>query len=107
MAPEYVMEGLFFVKSDVFSVWVILLEITSEKKNSGFHLWDHGHSLLTFAWKLWSEGHGLELMDPILVQSCVASEVLKCIQIGFLCVKQDAADRPTMSFVVVMLGSEP
>ncbi|KAL7213411.1 hypothetical protein ACSBR2_016018 [Camellia fascicularis] len=106
MAPEYAMEGLFSVKSDVFSFGVILLEIISGKKNSGFHLSKHGHSLLTFAWKLWSEGQGLELMDPILVQSCVASEVLKCIHIGLLCVQEDAADRPNMSFVVVMLGSD-
>ncbi|CAL5410562.1 unnamed protein product [Camellia sinensis] len=106
MAPEYAMEGLFSVKSDVFSFGVILLEIISGKKNSGFHLSKHGYSLLTFAWKLWSEGQGLELMDPILVQSCMVSEVLKCIHIGLLCVQEDAADRPTMSFVVVMLGSE-
>ncbi|KAL7244086.1 hypothetical protein ACSBR1_016339 [Camellia fascicularis] len=106
MAPEYAMEGLFSVKSDVFSFGVILLEIISGKKNSGFHLSEQGHSLLTFAWKLWSEGQGLELMDPILVQSCVASEVLKCIHIGLLCVQEDAADRPNMSFVVVMLGSD-
>ncbi|CAL5408278.1 unnamed protein product [Camellia sinensis] len=106
MAPEYAMEGLFSIKSDVFSFGVILLEIISGKKNSGFHLSKHGYSLLTFAWKLWSEGQGLELMDPILVQSCMVSEVLKCIHIGLLCVQEDAADRPTMSFVVVMLGSE-
>ncbi|CAL5410858.1 unnamed protein product [Camellia sinensis] len=69
MAPEYVMEGLFSVKSDVFSFGVILLEIISGKKNSGLHLSEQGHSLLTFAWKLWSEGQGLELMDPILVHA--------------------------------------
>ncbi|KAL7213444.1 hypothetical protein ACSBR2_016049 [Camellia fascicularis] len=106
MAPEYAMEGLFSVKSDVFSFGVILLEIISGKKNSGFHLFKHGHSLLTFAWKLWSEARGVELIDPIFVQSCVVNEVLKCIHIGLLCVQEDAADRPTMSFVVVMLGSD-
>ena len=38
MAPEYAMEGVFSVKSDVFSFGVILLEIISGKKNSGFYL---------------------------------------------------------------------
>ncbi|GKV19318.1 hypothetical protein SLEP1_g29598 [Rubroshorea leprosula] len=106
MAPEYAMEGLFSVKSDVFSFGVLLLEIISGKKNKGFHLLEYGESLLTFAWKLWSKGQGMELIDPLLLQSCVASEVLKCIHIGLLCVQEDPADRPTMSSVIVMLASE-
>ncbi|XVE62854.1 hypothetical protein DITRI_Ditri06bG0153200 [Diplodiscus trichospermus] len=106
MAPEYAMEGLFSVKSDVFSFGVLLLEIVSGKRNNGFHLWESGESLLTFAWKLWSKGRGMELIDPRIDQSCVATEVLKCIHIGLLCVQEDPADRPTMSSVVVMLAIE-
>ncbi|KAF7836275.1 cysteine-rich receptor-like protein kinase 10 isoform X2 [Senna tora] len=45
-------------------------------------------------------------MDPVLEDTYVASEVLKCIHIGLLCVQEDAADRPTMSLVVVMLASD-
>jgi hypothetical protein len=45
-------------------------------------------------------------MDPLIVNSCVPSEVLKCIHIGLLCVQDNAADRPTMSGVVHMLGSD-
>lgn len=58
------------------------------------------------AWNFWSESKGLELMDPSIANSYVASEVLKCIQIGLLCVQDNAADRPTMSSVVHMLGSD-
>ncbi|KAK5825689.1 hypothetical protein PVK06_020547 [Gossypium arboreum] len=106
MAPEYAMEGLFSVKSDVFSFEVILLEIISGKKNNGFHLSEHGESLLTFAWKLWSKGEGMELIDEHLARSSVPIEVLKCIKIGLLCVQVDPENRPTMSTVVAMLGSK-
>ncbi|GMI77543.1 cysteine-rich RLK (RECEPTOR-like protein kinase) 10 [Hibiscus trionum] len=106
MAPEYAMEGLFSIKSDVFSFGVILLEIISGKKNNGFHLSESGESLLTFAWKLWSKGEGMKVVDQLLAPSCVVSEAVKCIHIGLLCVQADPADRPTMSSVVVMLASD-
>jgi len=48
MAPEYAMEGLFSVKSDVFSFGVLVLEIITGNKNSGFHLLEHGQSLLLY-----------------------------------------------------------
>jgi hypothetical protein len=57
-------------------------------------------------WKLWCDGKSLELIDPFLKKSYIESEVLKCIHIGLLCVQEDAADRPTMSTVVRMLGSD-
>ncbi|GLU23237.1 hypothetical protein SLE2022_392600 [Rubroshorea leprosula] len=106
MAPEYAMEGLFSVKSDIFSFGVLLLEILSGKKNNGFYFYERCESLLTFAWKLWSQGQEMQLIDPQLVQSCVESEVLKCVHIGLLCVQKDPVDRPTMSSVILMLGSE-
>lgn len=37
MSPEYAMEGLFSVKSDVFAFGVLMLEILSGKKNTGFY----------------------------------------------------------------------
>ncbi|WVZ03103.1 hypothetical protein V8G54_023909 [Vigna mungo] len=58
------------------------------------------------AWRIWYEGKCLELMDPILEKSFIGSEVQRCIQIGLLCVQEDARDRPTMSDVVVMLVSD-
>ncbi|XVF31200.1 hypothetical protein REPUB_Repub16aG0125000 [Reevesia pubescens] len=102
MAPEYAMEGLFSVKSDVFSFGVLLLEIISGRKNGGFYLSEHGLSLLNYTWKLWCEEQALELMDPVLVQSCDQVEVLKYIHIGLLCVQEDPADRPIMSSSVLI-----
>ncbi|KAH9748176.1 cysteine-rich receptor-like protein kinase 10 [Citrus sinensis] len=48
MAPEYAMGGIFSVKSDVFSFGVVLLEIISGKKSTGFYHSEHGPSLLAY-----------------------------------------------------------
>jgi len=58
------------------------------------------------SWRLWGEGKSLEMLDPMLEKTYKGSEVMKCIHIGLLCVQEDAADRPTMSTVVVMLASD-
>ncbi|KAF3954336.1 hypothetical protein CMV_020305 [Castanea mollissima] len=106
MAPEYAMEGIFSIKSDIFSFGVILLEIIIGKKNNGFFFTEHSQTLLGFAWRLWKEGKGLEIIDPLLMESGQTIEVLKCMHIGLLCVQEDPADRPTILSVVVLLGNE-
>ncbi|KAM1459983.1 hypothetical protein ACFX2I_036850 [Malus domestica] len=107
MAPEYAMEGLYSVKSDVFSFGVLLLEIITGRRNFlGFHRTNCKPTLIGYAWQLWNETKGLELMDPLLKDSCRPNEFLRYIHIGLLCVQEDANNRPTMSSVVLMLKSE-
>lgn len=48
MAPEYIMQGQFSVKSDIFSFGVLLLEIVSGQKNSGFRHGENVEDLLSF-----------------------------------------------------------
>jgi serine/threonine protein kinase len=41
ISPEYAIEGLYSVKSDVFSFGVLVLEIVSGYKNRGFSHPEH------------------------------------------------------------------
>ncbi|WCJ42966.1 G-type lectin S-receptor-like serine/threonine-protein kinase SRK [Euphorbia peplus] len=106
MSPEYAMDGNFSVKSDVFSFGVLVLEIVSGNKNRGFYHSNSELNLLGHAWRLWKDENGLELLDTSVGSTFSASEVLRCIQVGLLCVQERAEDRPTMASVVLMLSSE-
>eukprot|EP00258_Populus_trichocarpa_P032578 XP_024448597.1 G-type lectin S-receptor-like serine/threonine-protein kinase CES101 isoform X1 [Populus trichocarpa] len=107
MSPEYVMEGIFSVKSDVFSFGVLLLEIVSGRRIQGLLEIDgRPLNLVGYAWELWKAGSPFELVDPILRESCSKDQVLRCIHVGLLCVEDNAVDRPIMSDVISMLTSE-
>ncbi|KAK4401002.1 G-type lectin S-receptor-like serine/threonine-protein kinase [Sesamum angolense] len=103
MAPEYALQGLFSIKSDVFSFGVLVLEIVCGKRNTGFYLTDT-LNLLGHAWELWVSGRGVELMDPA-VGCSPASAALRYINVGLLCVQENPNDRPNMSAVISMLSS--
>jgi hypothetical protein len=57
MSPEYAMDGIFSVKSDVFSYGVLLLEIVSGRRNRGVYSISNNQSLL---------GHVSEISLPHL-----------------------------------------
>ncbi|XVE50436.1 hypothetical protein DITRI_Ditri01bG0162300 [Diplodiscus trichospermus] len=105
MAPEYALEGVFSVKSDVFSFGVLMLEILSGKKNTGFYQ-TNSLNLLGYAWDLWTSKRPLELMDSVMQDNSSANAAIRYINIALLCVQERAADRPTMSDVVLMLSNE-
>ena len=45
-------------------------------------------------------------MDPLLDDVSSIRVALKCVNIGLLCVQENAANRPTMSDVVAMRSNE-
>uniref|UniRef100_A0A2N9INC9 Uncharacterized protein n=1 Tax=Fagus sylvatica TaxID=28930 RepID=A0A2N9INC9_FAGSY len=84
----------------------VVVEIVSGKKNSGFNHPEREQSLMSYAWQLWNEGKGLELIDQTIVHTCPISEALRLIHIALLCVQEDPNERPTMSMVILMLASK-
>ncbi|KAI4365079.1 hypothetical protein MLD38_021099 [Melastoma candidum] len=79
MSPEYAVGGVFSEKSDVYSFGVLLLEISKDR--------------------------GMDLIDDELCEFSVV-ETMRCIQVGLLCVQDEAIDRPNMTAVVLMLSGE-
>ncbi|KAK1439560.1 hypothetical protein QVD17_05380 [Tagetes erecta] len=106
MAPEYTIDGIYSTKSDVFSFGVLVLEIVSGKKNRGFRHANHDLNLLGHAWRLYKNGKQLELLDSTIKYTYVSSEVKRSIHVGLLCVQKYPEDRPDMTMVVLMLGSD-
>ncbi|BAT92852.1 hypothetical protein VIGAN_07170000, partial [Vigna angularis var. angularis] len=106
MTPEYAIDGLFSIKSDVFTFGILLLEIVSGKKNTGVTYTSDTCNLIGHAWKLWKENDPTKLVDMYLEDSYVVSEALRCIQVGLLCLQHHPNDRPNMASVVVMLTNE-
>ncbi|XP_058197198.1 G-type lectin S-receptor-like serine/threonine-protein kinase RKS1 isoform X1 [Rhododendron vialii] len=105
MSPEYAMEGLFSVKSDVFSFGVLLLEIITCRKNISYIL-DNAVNLIGHVWSLWQKGRAMEIVGSWMTESDSDKEVLRCIHIALLCVEESANDRPNMSDVAFMLCNE-
>nr|AFK46444.1 unknown [Medicago truncatula] len=107
ISPEYAARGFFSVKSDVFSFGVIILETITGKKNREYSD-HHDLDLLGYAWRMWCDSTPLMLIDESLSDSIAVAEpeILRCIQIGLLCVQERPDDRPDMSAAVLMLNGE-
>ncbi|KAK7331834.1 hypothetical protein VNO80_28575 [Phaseolus coccineus] len=108
MPHEYAVNGILSPKSDVYSFGVIVLEILSgiRSRSYKFKHPDHDHNLLGQAWTLWKDGRAVGFMDVNFDLTVVPSELLRCLQVGLLCVQKLPEDRPTMSSVVFMLSNE-
>jgi len=106
MSPEYAMRGHYSTKLDVFSFGVLVLEIVTGRRNNYALNTLYSQDLFYLVWKHWVEGTIAEIADTSLGRHYPMAEVLKCINIGLLCVQQNPTDRPSMSAIVAMLGSD-
>ncbi|KAJ0500726.1 putative protein kinase RLK-Pelle-DLSV family [Helianthus annuus] len=106
MSPEYALDGLFSIKSDVFSFGILILEVLSGKRNRGFIDPENENNLVGHVWSLYTQGRSMELIDASCAESCHLPEAIRLINVALLCVQQKAGDRPNMSSVVLMMDSE-
>ncbi|KAM3362536.1 G-type lectin S-receptor-like serine/threonine-protein kinase [Capsicum galapagoense] len=103
MPPEYLENGYYSTTSDVFSFGILALEIVSGERN-----WNYRHpiydvGLVGYAWRIWTEGTAIELLDPLIEKPADCNEVLGCILVGLLCCERRTEDRPSMAQVVSLL----
>lgn len=134
MAPEYVIHGHLLTKADVYSFGVLLLEIISGRKNNDF-ISDNGQPFLVWvwinlyilpilnskifyklliwirtcfvlqAWNLYRGGNFTGILDERLKASCDYEQVVRCVNVGFLCTQGDPSLRLPMSEIIMMLSS--
>ncbi|GFZ12436.1 S-locus lectin protein kinase family protein [Actinidia rufa] len=97
MSPEYAIDGLFSVKSDVFSFGVLVLEIVSGKRNRGFCDPNHHLNLL---------GHGYGIDGSTHTKLNPSATSVAYDSRGFIMRATMPEDRPNMSSAVLMLGGE-
>uniref|UniRef100_A0ACD5UGD5 Uncharacterized protein n=2 Tax=Avena sativa TaxID=4498 RepID=A0ACD5UGD5_AVESA len=105
MSPEYAMRGQYSIKSDVFSLGVLILEIVTGRTSHGPYDSEQEADLINFVWEHWTKERAAKLIDPSLRNHCPIDQLLKYIHIGLLCVQQKPSNRPLMSAVNVMLSS--
>ncbi|KAI3827492.1 hypothetical protein L1987_01568 [Smallanthus sonchifolius] len=104
--PEYVKEGLYSRKYDVYSFGVLLLQIISGKKNYSVYGPHQNLNLLEYAYVLWKEGTSMEFMDPSLDDESSTYKLTRCMQVALLCVEDKWTHRPSMLEVSAMLRNE-
>ncbi|KAK9175685.1 hypothetical protein WN944_027692 [Citrus x changshan-huyou] len=93
--PEYIGRGVYSTKSDVYSFGVLLLQIISGRR-----------LFIRYAYELWKDGKGVELMDPSLDDTNSSWKLLTCLQVALLCVQENPNNRPSILEISSMLENE-
>ncbi|KVI04266.1 Chitinase II [Cynara cardunculus var. scolymus] len=104
--PEYIKEGVYSRKYDVYSFGVLLLQIISGKKNYYVYGPHQNLNLLEYAYVLWKEGRGMEFIDPSFDDAFSRYKPTRCMQVALLCVEEKWEQRPSVLEVSAMLRNE-
>ncbi|CAI0394964.1 unnamed protein product [Linum tenue] len=100
---EYLQNGVYSKKSDIYSFGILLLQIISGKKCGSQYGPNGDLELHVYAYELWKEGREMEIMDPSLDDSNSTCKLVNCLRIALLCIQRKPMDRLSMQKVSSML----
>lgn len=99
--PEYIVNGIISMKSDVFSFGVLLLYTINRMIK--YELETHP---IVWAWEMRQDRRMKELLEPSSLGECQLKEVERFIEIGLLCTQEVPEVRPSMAHVLEMLNGK-
>ncbi|XP_021719435.1 G-type lectin S-receptor-like serine/threonine-protein kinase At1g11300 [Chenopodium quinoa] len=86
----------------------ISIEKDDVNEKSSMDIWEPARSsqhLKGSRHLMWNGNDMLSLIDPTVFDPCYQCEMVKCIQLGLICVQEFPEDRPTISTLVSMLDA--
>lgn len=103
IAPEYLYRGEISTKSDIYSLGLIIIEITTGERNHS----SNEPSAREYIEKIreeWTDGH-IASMYKTLTADILQQQVCVCIQTGLQCVEIDRQKRPPIEEIVHRLNA--
>ncbi|PUZ67421.1 hypothetical protein GQ55_3G433000 [Panicum hallii var. hallii] len=102
MSPEYLNRGIITKELDIFSLGVIIIEITTGEKHYPDNVETSSQEFIELVLTNWK--NKLEKVHGYTSREFDCQQIRKCIEIGLLCVKLDRAERPTTRQIIEMLA---
>jgi len=110
MAPEYLYNGEISARSDIYSLGLIILEITTREKNSPSTDQKHARKYIDGLKANWIQEQQMseQIMSqyPDLADHAI-DQLEACIKIGLECVEIDQKKRPSIENIVNRLNKLP
>lgn len=102
MAPEYLHTGEISARSDIYSLGILILEITTEEQNFREENDPSGRKFIAKVHNDWTQEHIASMYEYLDTEGCL--QVNACIEIGLKCVEIRQCLRPTIGDIVEMLN---
>ncbi|XP_066339833.1 cysteine-rich receptor-like protein kinase 25 [Miscanthus floridulus] len=104
MAPEYLYRGEISTRSDIYSLGVLIMEITTGQKNSSHDKDMSGRDFVDQVRQTWTDEHIASKYSSLDADSL--QQVKTCIETGLKCVDIDQKKRPSIVEIVDKLDGK-